>query len=75
MKNLLKITARAILSPEKIFKKLADVTSKHESVSQKCVNAKFFVDADGSVVLNRDNIEVQKAFAANLAGLSSKKNG
>lgn len=75
MKNFFKITARAILSPEKIFKKVVDVTSKREPASPKSVNAKFFVDTNGSVVLNRNNIEVQKAFAANLAGLSSKKNG
>jgi len=34
---------------------------------------KFFIDKNGSVILNRRNAEVQKAFAANVAVLSTKK--
>lgn len=42
--------------------------AKHES-------DKFFIDSNGSMVLNRNNADVQKAFAANIKGLSTKKKG
>ncbi|AFI92620.1 MULTISPECIES: hypothetical protein [Pectobacterium] len=74
MTRLFTLVAKAILSPEKIIKKIADATSSPESKSPVVEN-KFFIDSHGSVVLNRNNVDVQKAFADNVAGLSSKNKG
>lgn len=75
MTRLVTLIARAIISPEKIFKKIADVTSSCEGKKASAEEEKFFIDGNGSVVLNRNNADVQKAFADNVAGLSTKKKG
>ncbi|ALL39025.1 hypothetical protein J4G53_24460 [Serratia ureilytica] len=73
MTRLITLVARAIISPEKILKKIADVTSSCDNAPKKAYDDKFFIDSNGSVVLNRNNAEVQKAFADNIAGLSTNK--
>lgn len=73
MTRLFTLVARAIISPEKIFNKIADVTSNRDNQSKKDYDDKFFIDSNGSVVLNRNNADVQKAFADNIAGLSTVK--
>ena len=75
MSKLFILATRAILSPDKIFKKIANILAKREGKRTGCNDDKFFIDTNGSVILNRKNAEVQKAFADNVAGLSTKKNG
>ncbi|MFY0131233.1 hypothetical protein [Klebsiella aerogenes] len=75
MSKFFTLAARAILSPDKIIKKIADVSAKRDGDVAKRSDDKFFIDGNGSMILNRNNAEVQKAFAANVAGLSTKKNG
>ncbi|VEA68486.1 Uncharacterised protein [Serratia rubidaea] len=73
MTKIMTLVVRAIISPEKILNKIADVTSKCDSKPKSVYNDKFFIDNNGSVVLNRNNVDVQKAFADNVAGLSTAK--
>ena len=75
MPKYLTHAARAILSPEKIIKKIADIASMCDGKEAKHESDKFFIDSNGSMVLNRNNADVQKAFAANIKGLSTKKKG
>lgn len=75
MPKYLALAALAILSPERIFKKIADVASKCDGKEVSHESDKFFIDRNGSMVLNRNNADVQKAFAANVEGLSTKKKG
>lgn len=75
MAKYLTLATRAILSPEKIIKKIAEVAAKCEGNSVDRESDKFFIDSNGSMILNRNNADVQKAFAANVKGLSSKKKG
>lgn len=74
MTKVLTLATRAILSLEKSFNKITASAGANDA--KATVNGdKFFIDSNGSVVLNRYNSEVQKAFAANIKGLSSKKKG
>ncbi|MBJ9144268.1 hypothetical protein I5476_09395 [Citrobacter braakii] len=75
MPKYLALAARAILSPERIIKKIADVAAKCDGKEAGHESDKFFIDSNGSMVLNRNNVDVQKAFAANVKGLSTKKKG
>lgn len=75
MPKIITLAVRAILSPDKIFRKIADITTRNEGKTAKPVNDKFFIDGNGSIILNRNNADVQKAFADNVAGLTTKKNG
>ncbi|MCE9870282.1 hypothetical protein EYY86_14660 [Hafnia paralvei] len=74
MSRFLTLAVRAIISPEKILKRIADIATANDK--EPCVSDdKFFVDPNGSVILNRNNAAVQKAFEENVAGLSSKRKG
>ncbi|CDH02815.1 hypothetical protein [Xenorhabdus bovienii] len=74
MSKLFKLILKAILSPEKIVK---DTLIDKKQVNQVEINTKdrFFVNKDGSIALNPNNEEVQKAFAANIEKLHSIRKG
>jgi hypothetical protein len=75
MSKLLKLILKAILSPWKIVKDT--LTDKKTEANQVEVNTKdrFFVNQDGSIALNPNNEDVQKAFAANIEKLHSIRKG
>lgn len=74
MTRLLSIVARAIIYPDRAIEKVIGTASPRQEEQVDRNNEKFFIDRNGSVILNRNNIDVQKAFANNVSGLSSQKN-
>lgn len=75
MSRLFTLAIRAIFSPEKFFIAIANNLARKEDRDPEHNDGKFFIDTSGAVILNRKNAEVQKAFADNVAGLSTKENG
>lgn len=75
MTRLMTLVGRALISPDKIIRKIMDASVSGEGKNSVTIDEKFFIDSNGTVVLNRNNADVQKAFADNVAGLSSKKKG
>ncbi|KLU17448.1 MULTISPECIES: hypothetical protein [Xenorhabdus] len=75
MSKLFKLMLEAILSPEKIVKDT--LIDKKTEVNQAEINTKnrFFVNQDGSIALNPNNEDVQKAFAANIEKFRSIRKG
>lgn len=63
---------KAILSPEKLIKMLVKPSSSTNDKAQATADGKFLVDSNGSVILNRYNEDVQRAFERNVNGLKTK---
>lgn len=63
---------KAILSPEKLIRLFVKSSASTDGKSQPNVDGKFLVDGNGSVILNRYNEDVQRAFERNVAGLRTK---
>ena len=63
---------KAILSPEKLIKMLVTPSSSANDKVQATADGKFLVDSNGSVILNRYNEDVQRAFERNVNGLKTK---
>ncbi|WP_312292792.1 hypothetical protein [Atlantibacter hermannii] len=72
MTQIFKSAFRAIISPNRLIRGMADLISVKKNDDASSTD-KFHVDANGSVILNRNNMDVQKAFDANIAGLATKK--
>jgi multisubunit Na+/H+ antiporter MnhC subunit len=73
MPKLIKKLGFYLISPEKMIQKIVGLKLSDKGIHSN--DEKFNIDASGTVTLNRRNQDVQRAFATNVAGLSTKNKG
>lgn len=73
MPKLIKKLGFYLISPEKMIQKIVGLKLSDKSLHSN--DEKFNINASGTVTINRRNEDVQRAFATNVAGLSTKNKG
>lgn len=73
MPKLIKKLGFYLISPEKMIQRIVGLKLSDKNLHSN--DEKFNINASGTVTINRRNEDVQRAFATNVAGLSTKNKG
>lgn len=73
MSNVFSDTTRLVLVIEKIIHKAVVRLVIGKKAESDQTSDKYFIDKNGSIIINKENEDIQKSFTKNINGLQGKK--